>query len=329
MPLPDASVVIPSIGRPAALVNCLRSLANQTVVPCRIIVVWQADDIATRDAVLAMGGEAPAGLELVHSPEANMVGALNAGMRAADTDIILRTDDDAIAPPDWIERHLAFYRDPTIGAVGGPYDNFHPDGAPFMKRAPTRVGELTWYGKAFGNMYDHEPAMRWWAPQDVDQLPGGNMSLRRGACGEYDPHLRRYWQDNELDLCLQVKSRGYRVVFDFANVVMHHPTSNVSEPGRGGDLNVKIYNGAYNRSFVLSKHSPPHLRGVRLLYILMVGSVAAPGLAALPIAVKRYGRPARELRILLATWKHNLAGWGDGARVRAAAPPLRTACESQ
>jgi GT2 family glycosyltransferase len=327
--LPEASVVIPSIGRPAALVKCLRSLANQSVAPRRIIVVWQADDIATRDAVLAMGDEAPAGLELVHSPEANMVGALNAGMSAADTDIILRTDDDTIVPPDWVERHLAFYRDPTIGAVGGPYDNFRPDGSPFVKRAPTRIGELTWYGKTFGNIYDQVPAMRELKPRDVNHVNGNNLSLRRGACGKYDRHLRPYWQDNELDICLQVKAHGHRVVFDFANVVLHHPTSNVAEPGRGGDLNIKIFNGAYNRSFVLSKHSPPHLRGVRLLYILMVGSVAAPGLAALPIAIKRYGRPARELRILFATWKHNLAGWGDGARVRAAAPPQRTACESQ
>ena len=45
-----------------------------------------------------------------------------------------------------------------------------------------------------------------------------------------------------MDACLQVKGRGYRVLFDFANVVEHYPgPETMSAPGRNGDLAAKVF----------------------------------------------------------------------------------------
>ncbi len=320
-----ASVIVPSIGRPDKLANCLRSLGAQTVPADKIVVIWQGDDVATRDVATEMRKSMPGVLEVLYNERPNMVEALNTGMRAADADVILRVDDDVVAPPDWIQRHLSHYSDVSVGAVGGPYDNFAPDGSPFPKRDLEPVGKLTWYGKAIGNIYDQNPAWRSRSAQTVDHVNGNNLSLRRSAAGEYDTRLKPYWQGNEVDICLQVKARGHRLVFDFANVVKHYPSGDHFIPGRGGNLTVKIFNSAYNHALILSKHTPGPLRAARLMYLLLIGTVAVPGLIAFGESVRRYGRPRMEAEILATTWRHHLAGWIDGARIHDMA---RQTCES-
>ncbi len=120
----------------------------------------------------------------------------------------------------------------------------------------------------------------------------------------------------EMDACLQVKANGYRVVFDFANVLEHRPNNTAYDGKREGDLTIKVDNAAYNSAFVLAKHSPARLRPWRLLYLLAVGSVGTPGLAAYPRAARRYKSPWRELGVLGRAMRSHLAGWRDGARAR-------------
>jgi hypothetical protein len=152
----------------------------------------------------------------------------------------------------------------------------------------------------------------------VDHLVGYNLSVRRAAFARFEEALRPYWQNFELDLCLQVRSRGYRVCFDFANVVEHHPTNTLYASGRGGDLQVKIHNAAFNYAFVLAKHSSSPLRYVRLLYLLVVGTIGTPGLLGALAAAYRLGNPVQEIAILKKSWIAKGEGWRAGARVRRA-----------
>ncbi len=308
------SVLIPSLGRPEKLRQCLDSLARQHQLPDEVLVVWQADDAATRDLVEAAAPAYPFRLAALHSPEAGVVPAENVALGAACGDVILLIDDDAVAGPDWLARHLSHYADPTVGAVGGPADNFHRDGSPFPRRSVEPTGRLTWYGRLQGNMYDQEESWRERPPREVDHLVGYNFSLRRAGFDRFEAGLRRYWQLFELEACLQVKARGYRILFDFANVVRHYPTNSAYAGGRDGDLDVKVYNAAFNQAFVLALHSPAWLRPVRLAYLLLVGSTSTPGLLGSAAAVRRYGRPLRELGILGRTWRAVWHGWRSGRR---------------
>lgn len=326
------SVLIPSFRRPGTLMNCLDGLEAQRLRPGEVIVVWQADDLATRDAATARAGRMPFPMRVLHSPEAGVVAAENTALSASTGEIVLLIDDDAIPPPDWVERHRAHYDDPTVGAVGGPAVNFRPDGTTLPRRAAEPTGRLTWFGQTVGNMHDHIPEWRTRPPREVDHLVGYNMSLRRAAFDRFEAGLKPYWQFFEGDACLQVKARGYRVLFDFANVVEHHPTNATYAHGREGDLRLKVYHGAYNQAFVLAKHTPAPLRPVRLLYLLGVGAVNMPGLLSFFVALRRHGHPRRELGILGRTWGYNLAGWRAGARARAAGraafrPPIQRASD--
>ena len=311
-----ASILIPSYRRPAALTAVLLSLAGQVAPPDEVLVVWQGDDTPTRDAAERLHDRLPGALRILHCDERGVVPAENTALAAARGRIILLIDDDAIAPPDWLERHRTHYLDPTVGAVGGPADNFHPDGTPFPRRAVEPVGRVTAAGRILGNMYDQPIAWRSRPPRDVDALVGYNLSLRRAAFDRFETGLRPYWNLFELDACYQVKARGYRVRFDFGLVVEHHPTNTAYTADRDGDLTIKVINPSYNHAFVLSRWSSGLFRPLRYLTGFLVGSVNTPGLLAALVAIRRHGRPGREWGILRSARRAKAEGWRAGAATR-------------
>jgi glycosyltransferase involved in cell wall biosynthesis len=313
---PTVSVLIPSFGRPDRLLACLAALAKQIIPPQEVLVVWQDADFPTRDAIAGVRSKLPYRLLDLHNPERGIVPAENLALANASGEVIALIDDDAVPPPDWLRRHLEFYADPRVGAVGGPADNRYPDGALYPRRAVEPLGRLTFFGKVHGNM--HTQALEWRnrPPATVDHLVGYNMTLRRKAFDCFESRLRPYWQSFELDACLQVKARGFRVVFDFANVIEHYPSGVAYRGGRDGDLCLKIYNGAFNMALVLAKHSSLPLRPLRLANLLLVGSVSCPGLLGACVGFRRYGNLRREVTVLLRTWGAVLSGWRRGSSLR-------------
>jgi glycosyltransferase involved in cell wall biosynthesis len=284
------------------------------VPPDEIVVVWQGNDHPTERAARRIEPALPCRLIVRHSAEKGVVPAENTALEAASGELVLLIDDDATAPPQWLASHLRHYGDPAVGAVGGPANNFYPDGTPFPKRAAEPTGRLTWFGRSIGNMHDHIDDWQARPPAEVDHLVGYNLSLRRAAFDRFESGLKPYWQMFEAEACLQAKARGFKVIFDFANVVEHFPTNSVYAPGRDGDLRLKVYHSGYNHAYILSKYSDGFLRPLRLMYLLSFGSVTSPGLLASAVALRRYGKPLREMQILWKSWQYYLAGWRDGAR---------------
>ncbi|MGL4419623.1 MAG: glycosyltransferase family 2 protein [Gemmataceae bacterium] len=320
----SATVLIPSYRRAVSLVECLQSLALQTVLPAAVIVVWQGDDTATPAAIATVQATLPYPVQVLHSATVSIPVAENIARRAATSPILALIDDDARPAPNWLARHLAFYDDPTVGAVGGPADNYNPDGSLRQRRGNEPIGRLTWYGKMIGNMHTQLQEWRTRPPQQVDHLVGYNMTFRAEALPAFEERLKRYWQLFELDACWQIRKRGYRILFDFSNVVDHHPTNETYAEGRDGDLELKIFAGLYNTAFVLSKHTAPGLRLIRLLYLLLVGNVSTPGLVGSLVAWRRYGHFRRECRILRRAWKETLSGWQAGRNQRHSTNSLST-----
>jgi GT2 family glycosyltransferase len=298
------------------LARCLRSLAEQTQLPDEVIVVWQGDDTATRDLLATFTDLGAHRLKVLHLAQPGIVPAENMALGAATGEIVFLIDDDAVAPKDWIARHLALYADPKVGAVGGPADNFYGDGTPFPKRAVDPIGILRWFGRYEGNMYDHPEEWKSRSPRDVDHLVGYNLSFRRNALERFDERLRPYWQQFEMDACLQIKRRGFRVLFDFANRVEHHPTNPAYNRSRDSHLDLRNYNPAYNEAYVLSKHSRGYQRPIRLSYLLGIGTLSTPGLVAFAVATARFRKPVRETTIFLRCLMAKVQGWQAGSAAR-------------
>lgn len=117
--LPDAatiSIVVATFDRPNDLRECLSYLVNQqTNRKVEIIVV---------DNHPASGLTAPvvAGfpkVKLVSEARRGLAYARNKGILASGGEIIIATDDDVIAPPDWLEKLIAPFADPKVMVVTG------------------------------------------------------------------------------------------------------------------------------------------------------------------------------------------------------------------
>lgn len=102
---PFVSVVIPTIGRRAALQCCLEALAQQTCPHFEVIVV---DDGAPQPVCLdATAYERSFALRVIRQGNAGPAAARNRGVQAAAGEIVAFTDDDCLPDPTWLATLVA------------------------------------------------------------------------------------------------------------------------------------------------------------------------------------------------------------------------------
>jgi len=172
----QATVVIPALNEEKLIGACLRSLRAQTVPPAEIIVLDNGStdrtvEIAKKyaDKVLILPGLSPREMKQV-------------GVEAAKTPIIVTTDADTVAPPDWLEKLLRHFSDPNVVAVGGPAIPLEPDTVSSLyMRSLSNIAQA-------GLLYDANMAFR----KDVMLRSGGYAHLKRGWDWELSSRLGRY-----------------------------------------------------------------------------------------------------------------------------------------
>jgi O-antigen biosynthesis protein len=114
---PQISILLPTCNRPKLLENCLAALSRQeTKYMFEIIVVNNAPAHAGITDVVAQFPLA----RTITEKRPGLSYARNAGIRAARGDILVFTDDDTLAAPDWLENLAApFFSRAEITAVTG------------------------------------------------------------------------------------------------------------------------------------------------------------------------------------------------------------------
>ena len=107
-----ASVIVVSRNRAAALVRCLKGLAQQDHPQFEIIVVADPDGVkATQTIGLP--------IKTVAFDQANISAARNAGLAIAAAPVVVFIDDDAVGEPTWLSRLTAPFIDPQVIAATG------------------------------------------------------------------------------------------------------------------------------------------------------------------------------------------------------------------
>jgi hypothetical protein len=111
-------------------------------------VVGQEDDVDTI-AVCSAAATQFLNVRLVLVNRPGVVAAHNAGRRAARSEVIALTDDDAQPEAVCVEGIATeFAADPQLCALGGPD---LPEGRDQDRADPRCVGALSWYGRMIGN----------------------------------------------------------------------------------------------------------------------------------------------------------------------------------
>ncbi|MDP2873746.1 MAG: glycosyltransferase [bacterium] len=205
---PTISVVVPSFQRPEALQSTVRQLKVQTVGEQMEVIV--AGQQYPTDFAL------DSGVTFFNLPEASVTKAKNAAIRKARGSIILVLDDDLAFGPELVARHLAYYQDQTVAAVGGKVSE--PESARKAGLFPAAFGHFNFFGEA--NTDSEEVKY----PIVVEVTPGGNLSFRKEMwekIGGYDENFSGNAVNEDNDFCLRIVRAGGHIICDPQISVCH------------------------------------------------------------------------------------------------------------
>ena len=207
----NASLIIPSRGRPELLQATVDSILRGIDVPDELIVVDQSD--VAHSGLKAMTTDRPCRLQYLWTPGVIGVSrARNTGIAASHHEILIFTDDDVDVSPEWCGTMVRSLRQagPRAAVTGRvlPGPSLSPGGfAPSVKT-------------------DEEPAT-YSGRIGIGVLYSNNMALWRetfAEVGVFDERLGpgspfRNAEDN--DLCYRLLEAGYRILYE-PRAVLHH-----------------------------------------------------------------------------------------------------------
>lgn len=182
MTTPRISVVIPTCNRHDLLLDTLQALRTQSAAVCEVIVVAGGCADATV-AVVRRLSDTPAWsqclLRCVEQPGRNVAAAYNAGLRAAQSDLVLFLDDDLAADRYLVQAHLECHQQavPSGVVVVGQLVPEQGHGALARQLAH-------WWREQYQRLADRSPRFT--------DLYTGNVSLPRAAAlavGGFDEQI--------------------------------------------------------------------------------------------------------------------------------------------
>lgn len=121
-------IIIPTYNEEQFIALTLQSLADQTVLPTKVIVVNDNSTDSTAEIVLNFSKKYPwislinKTSDAIHMPGSKVIQAFQKGLESVDEDydLIVKADSDLIFPSNYFETIIQhFNSDATIGMVGG------------------------------------------------------------------------------------------------------------------------------------------------------------------------------------------------------------------
>ncbi|MBI4169110.1 MAG: glycosyltransferase family 2 protein [Acidobacteria bacterium] len=288
------SVIISTYRRPEGLRRAVESLDRQSRPPDEVIVAAWEGDGPTLDLLGDLRKShgapgTPVELRPVFTRENNVTAKENAAIASARGEVLCFMDDDAVARRDWLERLERHYLDDTVGGVGGR-DVIWLDGR-VLEREVREVGRVHWVGRLIGNHHERATGSR-----DVDYLKGCNMSYRRGALSPLDARLSGPIPYGfEIDLGLQARRRGWRIVYDPEVLVDHYPSTNYA--ANSPEI-ARIVN--HNQTYVLLKHLSWTRKLAFIAYTFCIGDRNTIGVTRAPLLLLREGWSVPDLAAQIA-----------------------------
>jgi len=256
------------------LLNCVASLLAGSRKPDEIVIVGRVGDNETVETIAKIDGAPHPDVKIrpawVSVP--GHVPPVETGIRIASSDLVAVVDDDVTVTSEWLSSMASHFSDRAIGVVGG---RVLVPGVPPPK-SKGKPGCISWYGKIWGNLGSLT------SPDsiEVDSVMEGNCIWRRGllASLEFDPVLN--FDDASmygLDLCMQAKERGFKVVYAPQALAYHHAAPRVAGLDRQ-ERSHRLFSYCRNYTYIILKRLPFWRRPLFLSWWYLIGEREAWGL---------------------------------------------------
>ncbi len=259
----SATVVVPCRNEVGHIETCLRSVLAFEEPPggFEVIVADGMSDDGTREVVSRVSAE-DSRVRLIDNPQQTTSAGLNAAIREADSEVIVRVDAHTEYAPDYLVECLKVLRETGADNVGGPALT---KATSYVQRAIAAAFHSRF---AIGDAVFHQPGYE----GPADTVPYGcYYRSQLLELGLFDDSLVRN-QDDELNL--RLLHAGGRIWQSPRIRSWYKPRSSLSALFR------QYWQYGYWKIRVMQKHhGPPSLRhvipGTGLLVMLVLGLLAA------------------------------------------------------
>jgi N-acetylglucosaminyl-diphospho-decaprenol L-rhamnosyltransferase len=237
------------------IASSLASLANE-VVPTIVV------DNASKDGSIAVA--AASGAEVIALSQNEGFGrAMNAGLRAADSPLVLLVNPDLTFVPGAVDAMIAAAERYPDAAILGPRI-VEPDGRIFFPNRSLLARSLR-----------NEVGTKWTPEGDccVPFLSGACMLVRRDvilSLGGFDPEIFLFYEDD--DLCRRVTEAGHSLVH-VQEAVVRHVRGGSSAPAKGR-IFLSRFHLSWSRAYVARKWGirENRLPGIALSALKLIGA---------------------------------------------------------
>lgn len=200
------SVIICTYNRAALLKRALHALSCQTLPPDQfeVIVVDDGSHDATPEICAMMGRKLPNMRYLRHAQNLGLGSAANVGIKAAQGELCLFTDDDCLPDMDWAaQMRAALQCEPIVaGAVASPP-------RPYLKLCH--------------NIATFHNVMAGKRTQYTEFIAGANMGMQREVFEQVGLFQEGRRTASDMEWILRARRHGHRVYFAPDALVVHDP----------------------------------------------------------------------------------------------------------
>jgi glycosyltransferase involved in cell wall biosynthesis len=202
-----ATVVIPARNERRTILECLRSVQQQSETALQILVVDGDSDDGTPDLVEDLSRQ-DSRIALLRNPDRTVPYALNAAMKEAQTPWLIRVDAHSVIPDDYVACALRLLESGRWGGVGGVKlaVGHTPAGKAVAAAMSSRFG-------VGGSVYHYGQEA-----QEVDHVPIGAYPL--AVAREVGGWDERFTVNQDFEFDHRVRLAGHRLLFD-PQLVIH------------------------------------------------------------------------------------------------------------
>jgi GT2 family glycosyltransferase len=216
------SVIVLGWGGERFISTCLNALKGQTYPEYEVIVVDNASPDRTAEIVER---DFPHVRLIRMERNLGVAGGNNVGLRAAKGDILILTNVDTEARPDWIERFVqAFQSHPGMGIAGGKL--LYPDGT--VQYAGGGIDAAQGSSCHLDERRPDQPGAA--GIRDTDFATGAALAMRREVLEQIGFEDEAYFPINyeDADISYRARVAGWRVCYVPQAVSVHYESSTLT-----------------------------------------------------------------------------------------------------
>ena len=229
MSTPDLSIIVISYNTREMTLACLASVYAETTTPFELIVVDNASDDGSAEAIAEAFPDATL---IAETTNHGFAAAHDVALPRASAPWVLLLNPDTVVLDGAIDALMAFAKDtPDAGIWGGRTlfgdRSLNPASCWGKPTLFSLISRLFFLSNLFpaSELLNSEEIGRWPrdTPRDVDIVQGSFFLMRRADwddLGGFDPDFTMYGE--EVDLCLRAKARGFQPRMTPNATIIHH-----------------------------------------------------------------------------------------------------------